>query len=90
MPGVDGLGADYDAKRLILEIVYLICHLDGATLVPQIRKAFAVLAEGPLSEKSRDDKTASELFLSGVRALPLQSSIIDVVRNASRISPATG
>jgi site-specific DNA recombinase len=55
MPGVDRLGPDYDAKRLILEIVCLNCHLDGATLVPQIRKPFDVLAEGLLSEKSRDN-----------------------------------
>jgi hypothetical protein len=39
---------------------------------------------------SRDDKTAIELFLIGVRALALQSSIIDVVRIASRFSTATG
>jgi hypothetical protein len=38
----------------------------------------------------RDDKTAIELFLSGVRALALQSSILDVVRIASWISTATG
>ena len=41
-------------------------------------------------EPSRDDKTAIELFLIGVRALALQSSIIDVVRIASRFSTATG
>jgi hypothetical protein len=39
---------------------------------------------------SRDDKTAIELLLIGVRALALQSSIIDVVRIASRFSTATG
>jgi hypothetical protein len=38
MPGVDRRVADYGAKRLILEIVCLGCHLDGATLVPQSRK----------------------------------------------------
>jgi hypothetical protein len=38
----------------------------------------------------RDDKTAIELFLIGVRALALQSSIIEVVRIASRFSTATG
>jgi hypothetical protein len=38
----------------------------------------------------RGDKTAIELFLRGIRALALQSSIIDVVRIASRISIATG
>jgi hypothetical protein len=39
---------------------------------------------------SRGDKTAIEFFLIGVSALALQSSIIDVVRIASRISIATG
>src|SRR6185437_1507351 len=48
------LSADYDAKRRILEIVCLNCTLDGVTLVPEIRKPFDVLAEGLLSEKSRD------------------------------------
>jgi len=41
-------------------------------------------------ENSRDNKTAIELFLSGVRALALQSSIIDVVRMFSGFSSATG
>ena len=40
-------------------------------------------------QHSRDDKTAIELFLSGVRSLALRSSIVDVVRIASRISTAT-
>src|SRR5262245_46808913 len=48
-------------------------------------KPFNVLAEGLVSKNSRGDRTAIELFLSGVRALALQSSIIDVVRIASRI-----
>ena len=34
--------------------------------------------------EDRGDKTAIELFLSGIRALALQSSIIDVLRTASR------
>lgn len=50
------LTADYDAKRRILEIVCLNCTLDGATLVPTIRKPFDVLAEGLLSANSRDDR----------------------------------
>jgi hypothetical protein len=33
----------------------------------KMRKPFDVLAEGLVSEKSRGDKTAIELFLSGVR-----------------------
>jgi hypothetical protein len=32
---------------------------------------------------SRGDRTAIELFLSGIRALTLQTSIIDVLRTAS-------
>ncbi len=50
------LRSDYDAKRRILEIVCLNCTLDGATLCPTIRKPFDVLAEGLISENSRDDK----------------------------------
>jgi hypothetical protein len=50
------LVADYSAKRRILEIVCLNCRLDDATLVPEIRKPFDVLAEGVVSEKSRGDR----------------------------------
>lgn len=50
------LNADYAAKRRILEIVFLNCRLDDATLVPTIRKPFDVLTEGLLSEKSRGDR----------------------------------
>jgi len=32
------------------------CTLDGATLVPEIRKPFDVLAEGLVLENSRDNK----------------------------------
>jgi site-specific DNA recombinase len=49
------LAADYSAKRRILEIVCLNCRLDDATLVPEMRKPFDVLAEGLVSEKSRGD-----------------------------------
>ena len=41
--------------------------LDGVTPVPTMRKPFDVLAEGLVSENSRDDKTAIELFLAGIR-----------------------
>jgi hypothetical protein len=58
--------ADDDAKRRLLEIVCLNCTLDGATLVRELRKPFDVLAEGLLSEKSRDDRTAIELFVAGI------------------------
>ena len=50
------LTADYAAKRRILEIVFLNCRLDDVNLVPTIRKPFDVLAEGLLSENSRDDR----------------------------------
>ena len=42
------LTADYAEKRQILEIVWLNCTLNDATLCPTIRKPFDVLAEGPL------------------------------------------
>ena len=49
------LTADYDAKRRILEIVCLNCTLDGATLIPEMRKPFDVLAEGLILKNSRPD-----------------------------------
>jgi hypothetical protein len=55
-----------------------------------MRKPFDVLAEGLPLKNSRADKTAIELFLSGVRALALQSPIIDVVRMFSGFSSAMG
>jgi hypothetical protein len=62
----------------------------AVTLVPTMRNPLNVLAKGLIAKKVRDDKTAIELFLIGVRALALQSSTIDVVRIASRFSTATG
>lgn len=50
------LTADYATKRRLLEIVCLNSTLDGVTLCPEMRKPFDVLAEGLLSEKSRDDR----------------------------------
>ncbi|WP_437203007.1 recombinase family protein [Planctomicrobium sp. SH664] len=50
------LTADYATKRRLLEIVWLNSVLDGVTLVHEIRKPFDVLAEGLVSERSRDDK----------------------------------
>jgi len=47
------LTADYAAKRRILEIVLLNCRLEGATLVPTMRKPFDVLAEGHSVPSSR-------------------------------------
>jgi len=55
-----------------------------------MRKPFDILVEGLVSEKSRGDKTAIELFLSGAKALALQLSIIDVVRSAPLSSTETG
>jgi site-specific DNA recombinase len=49
------LTADYNAKRRILEIICLNCRLDGATLVPEMRKPFDVLVEG-LSEFSQGER----------------------------------
>jgi hypothetical protein len=45
---------------------------------------------GLVPKNSRDNKTPLELFLAGVRALALQSRIIDVVRIVSRFSSGTG
>ena len=50
------IGADYSAKRRILEIVCLNFRLDGATLVPEMRKLFDVLAEGLISKESRGER----------------------------------
>jgi hypothetical protein len=47
------LTADYPEKRRLLEIVFLNCRLDDATLVPEMRKPFDVLAEGLLTKNSR-------------------------------------
>lgn len=48
--------ADSRAKRQILEIVCLNFFLDDVTLVPEWRKPFDVVAEGLVSENSRDDR----------------------------------
>lgn len=50
------LSADYRAKRKILEIVSLNFRLVDATLVPEWRKPFDVLAEGLNSEDSRAER----------------------------------
>jgi len=52
-------------KQRILEVV-LGPRLDYATLVPTVRKAFDILAEGLLFENSRGDRTAIELFADAV------------------------
>jgi hypothetical protein len=56
------LTSDDATKRRILEIVFLNCRLEGATLCPTIRKPFDVLAEGLLVQSSRGDRTSIELF----------------------------
>ena len=48
-------GADYAAKRRILEITCLNFSLEGATLVPTMRKPFDLLAKGLVSKDSRGD-----------------------------------
>lgn len=50
------LAADYEEKRQLLEMVLLNCKLDGATLVPEMRKPFDILAEGLSVSSSRGDK----------------------------------
>jgi site-specific DNA recombinase len=50
------LTADYATKRRILEIAFLNCRLDDATLVSTIRKPFDALAEGLISRNSRGDR----------------------------------
>ena len=49
------LTADYAAKRTILQIICLNFSLDGATLVPTMRKPFDMLAEGLISAENRGD-----------------------------------
>ncbi len=46
------LTADYAEKRKILEIVWLNCRLNDASLCPTIRKPFDVLVEGLLVRES--------------------------------------
>jgi hypothetical protein len=41
--------------------------VNGKNRAPTMRKPFDVLAEGLISKNSRGDKTAIELFTSGIR-----------------------
>lgn len=50
------LAADYGEKRQILEMVCLNFTLDGATLVPEMRKPFDILVEGLSVSSSRGDR----------------------------------
>ena len=49
------LTADCAAKRRIIEIVFLNLILDDVTLVPQWRRPFSILAEGPVLETGDPD-----------------------------------
>lgn len=49
------LTADIPEKRQILEIICLNLTLDGVSLVPEMRKPFDILAEGPILATSRGD-----------------------------------
>ena len=40
------MGADYSAKRRILEMICSSLSLEGATLVPEMRSPFDLLIEG--------------------------------------------
>lgn len=50
------IAADIPEKRQLLEIVCLNFTLDGAKLVPQMRKPFDVLIEGLLVSPNRGDR----------------------------------
>lgn len=54
--GAKWLAADIAEKRLLLEIVCLNLTLVDATLVPEMRKPFDMLAEGLLISSSRGDR----------------------------------
>jgi site-specific DNA recombinase len=49
------LTADYAAKRQILDIVFSNLRLDGVTLCYEMRKPFALLAEGLLVSNSGEE-----------------------------------
>ncbi|HET9131743.1 MAG TPA: tautomerase family protein [Terriglobia bacterium] len=50
------IASQHAAKRQILEMICLNFTLDGATLVPEMRKPFDVLIEGLCVSSSRGDK----------------------------------
>jgi hypothetical protein len=58
--------ADSTAKRPLLEIVFLNCHLEGAILVPEMRKPFDVLVKGLLVPSSRGDCPSFEHLIAAV------------------------
>jgi hypothetical protein len=63
------LTADYPVKRRLLEIVFLNSRLDGATLVPEMRKPFDVLAEGLPVQWSRGDWIRTSDLLNSIQEL---------------------
>jgi len=68
------LTAEHEEKRQILEIVWLNCRLDDITLVPTIRKAFDVLAEGLLVPDSGGSRTPVELFAGSIATWNLETA----------------
>jgi site-specific DNA recombinase len=58
------VSADQDVKRRLIEILCLNLTLDGASLVPEWRKPFDVLAEGPSLEKSRGERIRTSDLLT--------------------------
>ena len=50
------VASQYADKRQILEMICLNFTLDGATLVPEMRKPFDILVEGLSVSSSRGDK----------------------------------
>ena len=62
------LTADYAEKRRVLEIVFLNFVVDDVTLVPETRKPFDMLAEGPLVLSSRGDWIRTSDLLNPIQA----------------------
>jgi hypothetical protein len=54
----------YRKEYLAARQGFLNCRLNGATLVPTVRKPFDVLAEGLLSENSRGDCPSFEPWIT--------------------------
>lgn len=63
------LTADYAAKRQILDIVFSNFRLDGVSLCYEMRKPFALLAEGLLVSSNRGDRIRTCDFLVPNQAL---------------------
>ena len=60
------LTADHAEKRTLLDFLFLNLKLDGASLVPEMRKPFDMLAEGLKISSSRGDCPNFEPFAGGV------------------------